>query len=193
MIMWRMTFFFILLKEKMSISNKRLPQRENLDFQISCLYIDLPEVFFSFLISLSILIKAKSFTNDYAERFALWTLQIYMLRKSANLHHLLIIISKWLWYDLDIYAESWHPWPAEHHENLRNDFALTRIPDSWPGTYVKLWIQVGAEKWKRQFVKKVVSGPGMMCLDQILSIIVISECFVRKSVITFWKKNWNTV
>ena len=38
--------FFSLLKEKMSISDKRLPQRENLDFQISCLYIGLPEDFF---------------------------------------------------------------------------------------------------------------------------------------------------
>ena len=49
------------------ISDKRRPKRESLDFHISCLYIGLPEVFFSFLIYLSILIKAKSFTNDFAE------------------------------------------------------------------------------------------------------------------------------
>ena len=38
--------FFSLLKEKMTISDKQLPQRENLDFQISCLYIDLRGFFF---------------------------------------------------------------------------------------------------------------------------------------------------
>ena len=59
--------FFSLLKEKMTISDKQLPQRENLDFQISCLYIGLPKFFFYFLIYLSISIKAKSLTNDFVE------------------------------------------------------------------------------------------------------------------------------
>ena len=59
--------FFSLLKEKMSISDKQLSQRENLDFQISCLYLGLPAVFFSFLIYLSILIKAKTYTNDFVK------------------------------------------------------------------------------------------------------------------------------
>ena len=100
-----------------TISDKRLPKRENLDFQISCLYLGLPEVFFSFLIYLSILIKAKTFTNDFVEWFALWCYKSTCYGNCANPHHLLIIISRWFWHDLAIYAELWHPWPAEHHEN----------------------------------------------------------------------------
>ena len=128
------------------ISDKRLPKRENLDFQISCLYLGLPEVFFSFLIYLSILIKAKTFTNDLVEWFALWCYKSTCYGNCANPHHLLIIISRWFWHNLAIYAELWHPWPAEHHENLLNDFAVTRIPDSWPGTYVKH--QIKELEWK---------------------------------------------
>ena len=100
-----------------NISDKRLPKRENLDFQISCLYLGLPEVFFSFLIYLSILIKAKTFTNDFVEWFALWCYKSTCYGNCANPHHLLIIISRWFWHDLVIYAELWHPWPAKHHEN----------------------------------------------------------------------------
>ena len=99
------------------ISDKRLPKRENLDFQISCLYLGLPEVFSSFLIYLSILIKAKTFTDDFVEWFALWCYKSTCHGNCANPHHLLIIISRWFWHDLAIYAELWHPWPAEHHEN----------------------------------------------------------------------------
>ena len=102
------------------ISDKRLPKRENLDFQISCLYIDLPAVFFSFLIYLSILIKAKSFTNDFAEWFALWTLQIHILRKmcvstSSSDHHSQVILA----------------WHLSFLRNCDTPSPLSAIKSSW--------------------------------------------------------------
>ena len=173
------------------ISDKQLPKRESLYFQISCLYIGLSGLFFSFLIYLSILIKSKSLTNDFTECSAYGRYKPTCYRKCANLHYLLIIISRWFLicscYLCGILTPltCWAPWKPREWLRLNSHPRFM----AWN----KLWIQVGAEKWKRQFVKKVISGPGMMCFDQILSIIVISECFVRKSVITFWKKNWNTV